>query len=229
MTLVSICGDLGSGKTLLLTLMAIIDDRPVRTNYKIEVKSWERLTVGGIERVHNSFVGIDEAYTWMEARLSGSGVNIYMSHISFQSRKREVDIVITIQLNRTVDVRFRELSDLVIVAQKLKNGYGYTVYRPAKDRIVCRFLIPFDMAELIYPYYDSWEQISSKNRFLLALIENDVDELNRILDEMVGKLHGIVGNKRVDQHFVNDFCVRYGYPSKFSKMVYDRMVSPCPG
>jgi hypothetical protein len=223
MALIVIAGDIGSGKTLLMTYMALKDPRPVFANYFIDRPGWNILTPATIERLnHPALILIDEGYVWLESRISSSLVNRYWSQVLFQSRKRQLDIVITCQLVSTIDKRFREMADLYIVAERKPEGFVYTCIKPGRKRVL-RFMLTNEVAEQIFPRYDTMELVTSIDAFMVASCESEPEELNRVVNDLVEKLRSETKGQSVKRPYIEDFCLRHGFPAKFAKYIFNRV------
>lgn len=226
MASIAIAGDIGTGKTLLATYFALVDDRDVFANYKIEVPKWAKLTPAAIEKIHQpALLIIDEAYIWLESRASSSLANRFWTYVLFQSRKRATDLVLTCQLFSTIDVRFREMVDRVIVAKRLEAGFGYHIYKPGQDRPVGRFLISNEMAQKIYPYYDTMQLVSPIDSFMIASIEDDPEAINALIDRIVSEIRMNIQGIPIQRYMVEDYVTQAGYPDKLAKKVWNRINS----
>ena len=72
MTLTSIIGKLGSGKTFLAVYLATKLKRPIISNFKLHIPNYEPLELFDlIELKPHTNVFIDEAYAWLDCRTSG--------------------------------------------------------------------------------------------------------------------------------------------------------------
>jgi hypothetical protein len=226
MTLIGISGDKGSGKTLLATLFAIDAKVPVYSNYRLNIPDYRRFSPYVISRVDfPSLTIVDEAYNDLQSRMPGQGINIYLSTIQFQSRKMDMDWILTFQLNRTIDINFREMYDLYIEAESVDDGFAYKVFKmiDGNDKLVARFLINWDLAKEIYPYYNTKERIHNQ-RFEFGALEYDFEELNKVIDDILleMKKSGAVSSKKEN---IKDWLLRHSYPTKLSEYVHNRMVS----
>ena len=84
-----VTGDLGRGKTILLTYFAEqYPDVPVYSNYKLNMPNYIPTDIYSVSSITHGILLLDEAYEWLESRLSGSDANLYISRIIFNSRKR---------------------------------------------------------------------------------------------------------------------------------------------
>lgn len=184
--LVSIVGPRGSGKTTFLTLIATKSKREIFSNYKIKVKKYRPLQVIDLLNLKDNInVFIDEGYTWLESRTSTSVLNRYLTYIVLQSRKRTIDIYITAQMFSSVDVRFREQSDVIIKAKKVGNNFHYTFYEVGKSRI-SRFILPEYNAKKIFGLFDTYEIVEphQKEALEFKLIQQNPKKLLEKIKEL---------------------------------------------
>ncbi len=80
--LVIILGNLGSGKTFIMTLLTISDNREIWSNYKVNSKNYRKLDVVDLlDLPDNIILLMDEAYAWIESRVSSSTLNEYLSSL----------------------------------------------------------------------------------------------------------------------------------------------------
>lgn len=114
-----ITGLKGAGKTAYMTKLLYDDFKrghKVRANYKLEFKSegidLDFLLTNPYE-LQNMSLGIDEAQTWLDCRMSASKKNRIFSYLMLQSRKRHVDIYFTSQQAANVDIRVRKNIDFL--------------------------------------------------------------------------------------------------------------------
>jgi hypothetical protein len=99
---------------------------------------------------------IDEIYGILDARRS-QGVNGDMSYFFFQCGKRDVKVIATAQLIRTVDIRVIELLSEKIEARKIINP-DKTVkefrYLVSNGYQTVELVMPLDVAKKVYPLYN---------------------------------------------------------------------------
>jgi len=119
MSLKMITGLKGAGKTAYMT--KLLHDswkagRKVRANYKLEFPfepiDLEFLLTNPHE-LYDMSIGIDEAQTYFDCRLSQTKKNRIFSYLMLQSRKRHVDIFFTSQQASNVDIRIRKNIDFL--------------------------------------------------------------------------------------------------------------------
>ena len=224
--LISIEGDVGSGKTLLETYIAVTDDRPVFSNYHIKLDRYNELKPETLMKLPtSSLVLMDEAYSWLESRTSGKAANLYFSYVLFQSRKRGLDIIMTNQLIGTVDLRYRSMVNVEIQCEPSEHGFEYTVrklsrfrqYRPMK------WTMPFETAEKIYPLYDSWEPISPIDDDLMFKITKDKTDIMNEVDKHAEKIWNMYPGKSIKKGIVSDYCMREEMPKSYADLIMNRI------
>jgi hypothetical protein len=223
MTLISLVGDVGSGKTLFATYLASKDNRPIFSNYKIKLPTYTDLKPETLTSLTSScLVIIDEAYTWLESRLSGRNINLYLSYILFQSRKRGLDIILTDQLIGTIDVRFRQLTNYEIYCQNIETGFEYTIHKVNRyaNYKPMKLLMPYSTAEKIFPLYDSWELISPIDDNLVFNITEDKGDIISQIDEHT-KILLKSSKSKISKPMVSDYCLRNNLPKSFINLIYN--------
>src|SRR4030042_3552028 len=87
-----------------------------------------------------------------------SNDNKNMNQILFQSRKRDVDIFLSMQLLRTIDVNYRSLIDKIIKCYKNEDLERYEYLVLDKDGYKIMY-ITFNNARQIYNWYNTNEVI----------------------------------------------------------------------
>jgi len=122
---VGIKGLKGSGKTLVMTMLLLMEylkGKKIYTNYKVffphEIIDVKKLVELDVE-LENCVIGIDELHMICDARRHGKDQNLLMSYFVLQSRHRSVNFYYTTQFERQVDVRIIENTDINIVCENL--------------------------------------------------------------------------------------------------------------
>ena len=173
--LISILGNWGSGKTLFLVYLAKKFKREIHSNFELKLKNYKSLTVIDLLNLPNNVeVFLDEAYTWLESRVSSKALNRYLSYILLQSRKRTINIYITAQLFSTVDTRFRQQSSIIIFCKRIEDGFQYKILNRDNNCINC-LVLPFDKAKQYYKYYDTYEIVEpyEKGKLEFQLLQSN--------------------------------------------------------
>ena len=204
-----------------MTILAFFSKREVYSNFKIKIDRYKPLEVIDLlELKDNIDVYIDEGYTWLESRTSGSTLNRYLSYIILQSRKRTIDIVISAQMFRTIDVRFRDQADLIVKCERTKKGFKYSFYFLAQDRIKV-VILPEKKAKKFYALYDTYQIIEphKKEQMRLKLLEEDNpkelwNEIENITDKIKGDL------KEITHPRVLNALLKNGFKGSYEPQVY---------
>lgn len=203
--LIIVLGNLGTGKTLLLTYLSTKIKRKIYSNYELIIENYVKLEIESLLNLPNNIdVFLDEAYTWLESRVSGKALNRYLSYILLQSRKRTLDIYCTAQLFSTLDKRFREKADIIIKCEKIKDkGYKYHFFNMNKysQKVL---LLPFEKAKKYYKYYDTNEIVEpyQKSSLEFTLLQSNTEQLFKKAKEIAefiwkdinGQKYGITHN-----------------------------------
>ena len=169
--LISVLGNLGSGKTLYLVVIGVKLKRPIYSNFKLNLSNYRPLGLHDlIDLETNVNVFIDEAYTWIDSRVSGSSVNRYCSYVILQSRKTFTDVFLTAQLFSTVDIRFRLQSNIIVECKAIGKQRFYKAVVPEMFRYVITNRenngvdvkeLTFENAVKYFKLYDTLEIIDS--------------------------------------------------------------------
>ena len=181
MTLINIIGDVRNGKTLFATYLATKSTVPVYANYRIDIPNFNELHPEMLITLHDgSTIVIDEAYSWLEARLSGSGqpMNLYLSYVLFQSGKNNMNIITTDQLLETIDTRFRTMANYEVYCEKkeLPNhqvvGFEYTIQQKSRYHRYepIKVYWPVEYASKYYPLFNTKQVIQAATPALLHKI-----------------------------------------------------------
>ncbi len=222
--LISVEGDVGSGKTLIETYAAVLDSRPVYSNYRIAIDRYHELKPEMLLRLpYGALICLDEAYAWIESRLSGRASNRYFSYVVFQSRKKGLDIIMTNQLLDTVDVRFRKMVSVDIQCEAVDIGYEYVIQKMARRRVYKpkTWTMPHSIAEKLYPLYDSWEPIESLEDDLMLKVTKDKTDVMAEVDKHSGILTDKYPIKNITKGIVADYCLREEVSKSYVELVYN--------
>lgn len=228
MYLTTIIGDLGSGKTTLMTYYALLTKRDVWSNYNIYIPNYHELKQ--IHLAENNalpnhiVICIDEIYAWLESRLSGRDINISGSHVIMHGRKIDSDVFCTTPLFSTADKRVRLMSNVIITAQpRLDENddfnfeYWYTRYDSYSY-----FTIPYIYAEkYIFPKFDTLQKIESfgKGRLEFNIIRQTpsllLEKIIDIYDELSDQFNGNITHDSVETVLLLN-----GYYTGYKKYLY---------
>lgn len=230
MTLINIEGSYGSGKTTFAVVMATKSKYPIYTNMtNLKLPDTHFLTPETlIELNEGSLIILDEAYAWLESRLSGGReINQYLSYILFQSRKRKMDFILTDQLITTVDVRFRMLTDYHVLCERVGDkGFQYRIIKMNryKQSTVNDLFLPWNMAEKIFPLYNTWEKIDPIDKEMIYKVSTDktkfLTEINKHADDIM-KLTD--ETKKITLRVVQAYCIDNGIYKNFAQDIYNKI------
>jgi len=161
-------GALGSGKSLASTAFAIRDH--IATKRRI-ISSTHIYNLGDYyeyldytrflrwmnedEELQNAIVVLDEAYLFVDSRLSQSALSRLLSYFFLQTRKRHVDLYVCSQQYELVDVRLRRNVDVRAICNFDKET-GWCRVKLINLRNGKRKVIRIYGPE-IFPYFDTDE------------------------------------------------------------------------
>lgn len=227
--LISILGNLGDGKTLFLAILSRESKRDIHSNFELKNnKFYKQLKVIDLLDLPNNIeVYLDEAYTWLESRVSSKALNRYLSYILLQSRKRTINIFITAQLFSTVDIRFRQQSNMIILCEKiqneLQNGFRYKIIN-MKNKAIRYLYLPIEKAKKYFEYYDTYEIIEpyEKSRLEFQLIKSDTELLLNISKDIAWYIHkdNSFKNRGYTHHNTKIALLKNGFEKDYEPYVY---------
>ena len=174
MTLATIAGDVGSGKSGFLAFMGAVAycfKRSVYSNLHLHYP-YRRFRLGDlvdpdsgeiVTDIQNSVVLIDEAYVFAESRRSTSKRNRLFSYLILQSRKRGLEFFLASHSPHQLDRRIRENTDVAYTCSYSGSRAGPMSGKPGDKIAVHRkdltggtgsitFLLD---AEKTWPLFDS--------------------------------------------------------------------------
>jgi hypothetical protein len=154
----------GSGKTLSIireTLAYYKKGYAVYSNIKLIGIKYKDYDLKEIVKLHNNdeqvkncvFI-MDEAQLFVDSRRGMTGKSLCISYFISQTRKRNVHFLYSTQLNRMVDVRLRDNTDVKVICQKKKGRFYNTLELMNGKRHTFSF-----KGEEYYKYYDTEEKV----------------------------------------------------------------------
>jgi len=165
--IIAICGGLGSGKTLLETRYAYKEHKKgkkIFANYNLNFEHTKINLVDLLEHkpeLENSGLFMDEIYIYLDSRLSMAKRNRMLSYFVFQTRKLGVTLYFTSQHIGQVDVRLRNMIDILCLCkQTIKKDWfkiDMTDYRDFPDVRSNTFVFN---GSVYYPMYDTKELVT---------------------------------------------------------------------
>lgn len=156
--LIGIAGDLGSGKTLTLTLLALksyLDGETIYSNYKLYGIPYVPITdIEQIEEMQSGFFAADELWLWCDSRVSTSNKNKMISRILIQSRKKGLTIGYTAQGLHQIDKRVRLITDINLFPQILDSN----LLKVRLFKGIAPIGVPFYFNPILcYPFFNTTE------------------------------------------------------------------------
>ena len=126
--IIGIVGDIGSGKTLILTAFLyydfLVDNKKIYANYGLKFKHIT-LDFSIIEKLFDENLNkeidfaIDEMHIFMDSRTSAKKKNRILSYWILQTRKRNIDLFYSTQFFGQVDKRLRDATSFKIECNNL--------------------------------------------------------------------------------------------------------------
>jgi len=246
--LMLITGNVREGKTLLgvdfahnlhVQNLGLAESErlPIYTNFKLSYPEVHQVDVSellDLEGLSGGLMVMDEAYAWLESRVSTSNLNRYVSYFIFQSGKRGVDVIATAQLGSSVDLRFYDLAHIIVLARKdVVNSrfvYQFAVRCGVGVRVVTRCL-SFADASLFWGDYDTGEPVAPLG---LKQLQFEMDKFSTVkvnvrVDAIVGKAllererFGWRCERDVFRYQVEDWLLRVGEPLPLAPLVTNRL------
>ena len=172
---IGICGLLGSGKTLLQTILGYVaseNDLDIYSNYKTTFSEMINPMEFLRFELENCCVLVDEMETVLDSRVNRRA-NRLLTYFVLQSRKRDVHIIYTSQLLGAVDLRLRFMSEINILAESYKRYFEYSNF--VGGNIIKKFRISREKAKPFYDMYDTTEIILP-----VELMSNEIIEFSTI-------------------------------------------------
>lgn len=229
--LFSIVGDFGSGKTLLMVLLAVSSKRQVLGNFSLKLDNYTKIDPMDLQNLgFNKLVLLDELYTWLDARVSSSFLNRYISYILMQCRHRTIDVYGTLQLFGMADLRFRAMVNRIIkCSRKYKKGvnkefwdFKYEIMNTYTGEVVTKKLT-YEKAKLYFPLYDSYEiMVSEDNHSLeLEVLKKYPRKLYEKLTEIAMEIKN--NGEKITHSSVQMNLLKRGYSLGFERLVYSHL------
>lgn len=200
--------------------------RVVYSNFILNIPNYRPLDViDFIDLPNNIDVFIDEAYTWLESRTSGFFLNRFLSYILWQSRKRTIDIYLSAQRFRSLDLRFRDEADVIIKCQPRANldsdDFVYNFLWVADNRRA-KFRIKYEDAKKYFVNYDTFEIVEpyTKEEFLNKLLEKFPEKRWKKAVKIAKELKEENDGKEFTHDVVYALMSKHGYSADLKPLVY---------
>lgn len=228
MTLTIILGNLGSGKTFIMTLLTYSDIRKIWSNYKINRKNTKFMEVVDLlDLPDNIVILMDEAYAWIESRVSSSTLNEYLSSILFHTRKTNTDIYLTTPMFSTIDKRFRHQANFIILCEHRENfefdDFHFTIYN-VNNNSYGNFSITYERAKKYFKLYNTYEKVESHRKKGLQF--NILKKYPKRLKDYIIELTELVShrlNGKITHDIVKDCLLMEGIDLSYEPLIYIRL------
>jgi len=224
-------GTYGSGKTLLATRIAKLYPGLVLSNYPLLLPNYRELSLPDVPNINEqALIILDEAYKYIRSRMSGSSsINNAISDLLFQSRKMDKDFLLTEQLNRTIDVNFRELADYLVKASHLDEGrpserFQYSLYEGATGHYIGTWDMSYSYVKKhLFPLYDTKQKIETNKDMGKELILVEPKDTEKELKKVLAELEEESPLKFWTKPMIQDYCRQRMYPGKFADLIFARV------
>lgn len=225
MYLIYIIGNKGAGKTLLLVHYAFRTKRLVQANFHLkDIKYFKYIThVDLLNLQDNSIILLDEINKWLESRLSGDPLNIFIGNLLFETRKTFLDIIGTSVMYSTTDLRFREQADILIHTLPRLNRYDdfRYIYEYKEYGIKLEYTLNYELCEKYYfPLYNTFEKVKSARYTLLefnVIKKEPMELLNKVIE--ISKIIKPQLNE-ITHDSINALLLLNGIHTGYEKYVY---------
>ncbi|MBE3584940.1 MAG: hypothetical protein IMW94_01965 [Thermoanaerobacter sp.] len=146
-------GNLGDGKTFGMSVLAHYFANKAR-RAGIPVDLYANYDLKGayhlkhytdfyrVAKSPNSICLLDEAHVNLDSRLFHRGSHIYMTQFFFYLRKLHASLFMTTPHIRNLDSRMRQLTNILVVCQKMGGGFMYDIYDYQAERLLRRRFMP---------------------------------------------------------------------------------------
>lgn len=228
--LIIVLGARGSGKTLWMTLQALKSKRDVWSNYEIRISRYNELKVVDLidELPNHVEVLIDEAYTWLESRTAGRGLNRYLTYLAFQIRKANRNFIVSAQQRGTIDIRFRKEWDFMVYCFRKPNGnrdrrkWDFGIRKLDKYTLkITQKVLPYESAKRYFGAYDTYEVVEpyDKQALRLELLKDDPEKLHAHIKGVANDIEKDINE--ITHSTVSNALMKNGYTRAYHVYVYD--------
>lgn len=216
-----IVGNCGSGKTLLMSILAYINhfSTKIVSNYALNF-DYEELDFSKLikSEYEDRMILIDEAYVYLESRSSSSMMNKYLSYVLFQSRKKTINMFITVQLLSTLDLRYRSMIDMIIFASNEQSFFSYLCFDVFSGKHK-RINLSLEKALPFFNVYNTNEVIQSKiqNNNDISLFFESNDRKKQRISEISEKIK----NEFPESKYTKNFLKKYFFENDLENYLID--------
>lgn len=156
--LIGVQGKMGAGKTLTMSILckslAQTNHVPLFANYGLQGS--ERIkSIQDLWKLDNAVLAWDEIWLSLDARLWTD--NVFVTRFINQTRKKKLILMYTTQHIRQVEMRVRNGTDILINAEKRREGHRITFIDWQYQTIGRQMIIPHADARQFWGIYDTYE------------------------------------------------------------------------
>ena len=105
-------------------------------------------------------------------------------------------------------------------------GFKYTIFKCERGIYkyrIAKLMVPYDIAETLFPFYDTGQIISSIDDSLLLNITQDksgiIEDIDKVVDELLSKAPARFYTKGV----ISDYCLRNNRPNTYVDIIYNAL------
>jgi len=160
--LIGIMGQMGTGKSLGATALACAlanaTGQPLWANYHIRHPNFNFIASSKqLMAIEGGILVLDEAHLFLDSRQWKERSNISLTHWATKIRKKNLICFVISQHIRQIDLRLRNLLDILIVCEKIPTGFKLN-FVDFQYRLMGRSVI-LDRPEKYFRFYDTFEEI----------------------------------------------------------------------
>ncbi len=212
-----ILGDVGSGKTLLLTIFACITKRPIYANFSLCIpgKRIKEFSLGMFDSentLQNGILLLDEAYEFLDNRRAMNSQNILMSWLYFQSRKLRLDIFLATQLFRVIDPRFRDLPFYFVQCRNYPKLFLEYPFGHAQNTQTATWYLPYVKAQKFFKYYNTYQILTTEKVEEMKLEFMSEEKLQEELQRALQICNKLKKPKNITKDWVKYVVDEYNLP-----------------
>ncbi len=226
--LVDIIGNLGSGKTLIMLILSLTYSKEIWSNFKINIPNYRKLEVPDLFSLKDNIVVLmDEAYAWIESRISNTPLNEYNSSILFHSRKTFTDIYLTTPMLSAIDKRFRHQANYLIECLHRPNQESddfHFIFNNLDNNSYGYQTLTYENAKKYFKLYNTYEKVESSRK--LGLEFKILKQYPNRLKERVLELTEIVRENidgQITHDIVKDCLLMNGLDMSYEPYIYIRL------
>ncbi len=228
MTSTIVLGNLGSGKTFIMMFLTYFGGKEIWSNFKIDSDKYNKLEVIDLFNLPDNInLLMDEGYTWLESRASGSALNIYLSSILYHTRKTFTDIYISTPDISNIDKRFRKLANYIIFCKHRDNfeidDFHFIFYDKDNKSYGSNTFLYSD-AKKYFKLYNTFEKVNlhRKKGLQFKLMKQYPHRLKEYILELT-ELISYKLNGKITHDIVKDCLLMEGIDLDYEPLIYIRL------